>query len=105
MYNLRLTGDRLEAPEDVVRWLGAVQSQDYHPAKWSVAARTTGVDDAAMDRAYASGAILRTHVLRPTWHFVLPEDIRWMLELTAPRVHALDAVWSRGPGPFYRSGP
>ncbi|MGH3343068.1 MAG: DNA glycosylase AlkZ-like family protein [Carbonactinosporaceae bacterium] len=39
--------------------------------------------------------MLRTHVLRPTWHFVLPQDIRWMLELTAPRVHALNAYYYR----------
>ena len=74
-----------------MHWLGAVQSQDYGPAKWSVAERTGGVSDAAMDRAFADGTILRTHVLRPTWHFVLPADIRWMLALTAPRVQALHA--------------
>jgi hypothetical protein len=95
MHNLRLSGPPFEAPEDVVRWLGAVQSQDYGPAKWSVAERTGGVADAAMDRAFADGIILRTHVLRPTWHFVLPADIRWMLALTAPRVHALNAYYYR----------
>jgi hypothetical protein len=91
MHSLRLSGTPFEAPEEVVRWLGAVQSQDYGPAKWSIGQRTVGVGDAAMDRAFADGAILRTHVLRPTWHFVLPADIRWMLELTAPRVQALHA--------------
>ena len=95
LHNLRLSGAPLEAPEDVVGWLGAVQSQDFGPAKWSVAERTGGVGDAAIDRAFADGAILRTHVLRPTWHFVLPADIRWMLELTAPRVHALNAYYYR----------
>src|SRR6266545_2729285 len=95
MHNLRLSGAPFEAPEDVVRWLGAVQSQDYGPAKWSVAERASGVSDADMDRAFADGTILRTHVLRPTWHFVLPADIRWMLELTAPRVHALNAYQYR----------
>jgi Winged helix DNA-binding domain len=91
MHNLRLSGAAFDAPEEVVRWLCAVQSQDYGPAKWSVAERTRGVGDAAVDRAFGDGAILRTHVLRPTWHFVPPADIRWMLELTAPRVHALNA--------------
>ena len=51
--------------------------------------------DAAVDRAFAAGAILRTHVLRPTWHFVTPDDIRWMLQLTAPHVHALNAYQYR----------
>lgn len=95
LHSLRLEGARFGAPEDAVRWLGAVQSQDYGPAKWSVGERTAGAGDAAIDRAFAEGTILRTHVLRPTWHFVLPADIRWMLELTAPRVHALNAYYYR----------
>jgi hypothetical protein len=91
LRNLRLEGPPLASPAEVLGWLGAVQSQDYGPAKWSVAARTPGVGDAELDQAFADGTILRTHVLRPTWHFVPPADIRWMLELTAPRVHALNA--------------
>jgi hypothetical protein len=98
MQSLRLTGAPFETPQDVVRWLGAVQSQDYGPAKWSIGQRTVGVGDAALDQAFADGTILRTHVLRPTWHFVLPEDIRWMLELTAPRVHAMNAFYYRQAG-------
>ena len=46
-----------------------------------------GVTDADLDRAFDAGAFIRTHVLRPTWHFVAPEDLRWLLALTAPRVH------------------
>lgn len=95
MHNLRLSGPPFESPADVVQWLCAVQSQDYGPAKWSVAERTRSFTDAAMDKAFADGDILRTHVLRPTWHFVAPADIRWMLELTAPRVHALNAYMYR----------
>jgi hypothetical protein len=98
MRNQRLTGDRLASPGEVVGWLGAVQSQDFGPAKWSVGARTAGCDDADLDRAFADGAILRTHVLRPTWHFVQPADIRWLLQLTAPRVHALNAYYYRQQG-------
>ncbi|HVD13720.1 MAG TPA: winged helix DNA-binding domain-containing protein [Actinomycetota bacterium] len=95
MHTVRLSGPRFGAPEEVVGWLGAVQSQDYGPAKWSVGQRTAGVGDAELDRAFADGTILRTHVLRPTWHFVLPAEIRWMLELTGPRVHALNAYYYR----------
>jgi Winged helix DNA-binding domain len=108
LHNLRLEGDPLQAPEDVVGWLCAVQSQDFAPAKWSLAQRSGGVGDDAVDRAFADGAILRTHVLRPTWHFVAPADIRWLLELTAPRVHALNAYQYRQLGldqdTFQRSG-
>jgi hypothetical protein len=98
MRNLGLTGPGFDRPEDAVRWLGAVQSQDYGPAKWSVGMRTTSATDASLDRAYAEGTILRTHVLRPTWHFVLPEDIRWILRATAPRVHQLNAFIYRQQG-------
>lgn len=86
MHNLGLSGRSFDSPEDVVGWLCAVQSQDYGPAKWSIAQRCSEVDDASLDRAFADARFLRTHVLRPTWHFVLPADIRWMLELTGPRV-------------------
>ena len=76
-------------------WLGVVQAQDYAGAKWAVAQRTKGISDAAMDQALADGTILRTHIFRSTWHFVTPADIRWMLDLTAPRIHALSATYHR----------
>jgi hypothetical protein len=65
-----------------------VQSQDYGGAKWAVGQRLDGAADADLDRALAEGSILRTHVLRPTWHFVARDDLQWMLALTAPRVLA-----------------
>jgi hypothetical protein len=71
----------------VVGWLGAVQAQDYAGSRWALGSRLLNVTDHDIERAFDEGAILRTHVLRPTWHFVTPADIRWMLELTAPRVH------------------
>jgi deazaflavin-dependent oxidoreductase (nitroreductase family) len=95
MHGQHLWGPPLERLEDVVQWLGALQAQEFAVAKWSVAQRAAGVDAAAMDTAFADGAILRTHLLRPTWHFVLPADIRWILEVTAPRVHALNAYGHR----------
>lgn len=91
LANQRLTGDRLSDPSEVVRWLGAVQAQDYSGAKWALALRGRGFTDAALDRAFNDGRFLRTHVMRPTWHFVAPEDLRWLLQLTAPRVHAANA--------------
>ncbi|XXY51274.1 winged helix DNA-binding domain-containing protein [Sorangium sp. So ce269] len=95
LHNERLVGSPCERPEDVVRWLCAVQAQDYAGAKWAIAQRTTGVTDADLDRLFNDGKILRTHVLRPTWHLVMPEDIRWMLGLTAPRVNAANAYQYR----------
>lgn len=86
MRNSRLSGPRFRDPGDVVRWHLAMQAQDYGPAKWSIGQRTTGLADPDIDRALESGSIVRTHVLRPTWHFVAPEDARWLLALTGPRV-------------------
>src|SRR3712207_6107858 len=87
LHNLHLTGKGLTSAEDVVRSLGAVQAQEYPGAKWAVAERTSGVTDTALEQLFQTGGLLRTHVMRPTWHFVLPEDIRWLLQLTGPRVN------------------
>ena len=87
MANSGLTGHLFEAPEETVRRHGAMQAQDYGPAKWSIGQRTTNVVDPDLDRALATGSIVRTHALRPTWHFVASDDIRWLLSLTGPRVH------------------
>lgn len=89
LRNQRLVGTPLQTPEEVVGWLGAVQSQDYYGAKWAIAQRLASGEDAPIEAAFERGTILRTHVLRPTWHFVLPEDVRWLLALTAPRVRML----------------
>lgn len=80
---------------DVVKALGAVQSQDYQGAAWALAQRTADATAESIEAEFTSGAILRTHVLRPTWHFVDPADIRWMLALTAPRVKAAMASYNR----------
>ena len=78
-----------------MRALGAVQAQDFEGAKWAIAQRTTGATDEAIEREFDAGAILRTHVLRPTWHFVDPDDIRWMLALTGPHVARHMAPYNR----------
>lgn len=88
LRNERLTGETHATPEAAVQSLVAVQSQDFTGAKWAVGQRVQNACDADVEAAFARGAILRTHVLRPTWHFVAPADIRWLLALTAPRVHA-----------------
>ncbi len=70
----------------VVDWLTAAQAQDYYGAQWSLGQRMGSATEAAFEVAMTQGTILRTHVLRPTWHFVAPADIRWLLTLTGPRV-------------------
>ena len=93
--NQHLAGDRLDDPAAIVAWLGAVQAQDYTGAKWGLAQRGRGITDRAIDDAFDHGRILRTHMMRPTWHFVSPGDIRWIQSLTAPRVHAANGSMYR----------
>lgn len=86
LINHRLVEPEFKSPEEVVAWLGAMQSQDYTMAKWAVGRRLPGCTDRQVEEALNGGDIIRTHILRPTWHFVSKNDIRWMLQLTAPRV-------------------
>jgi len=91
-----LSRTRFRRPDEVVTWLGAVQAQEYGPAKWALGLRLhRTAADAEIEQAFNDGHILRTHVMRPTWHFVTQSDIRWLLELTAPRVHRVLSAYTR----------
>ena len=76
LANQRLSRSSCPTPKDVVSWLGAMQSQDYPGAKWAIGLRAD-VTDEEVERACNEGAIIRTHMLRQTWHFVARDDIRW----------------------------
>ncbi|HET9268346.1 MAG TPA: winged helix DNA-binding domain-containing protein [Vicinamibacterales bacterium] len=96
LANQRIEGPGHRRPADVVSWFGAVQAQEYEAAKWGLGLRMSdGVGESDVERALDEGRILRTHVLRPTWHFVTPADIRWMLALTGSRVQKRLAVYWR----------
>ena len=95
LANQRLTATTFTTAAEVVVWLVAVQAQEVAGAKAALGLRARGLDEAAVERAFAAGEILRTHVLRPTWHFVAPADIRWLLKLTAPRVHQVNGSMYR----------
>ena len=85
----------LSQPADVVAHLVAMQAQEFAMAKWAIGLRLPTVSEADVDQAFNSGQILRTHLLRPTWHFVTPLDIGWLLMLTAPRVKQVNAFMDR----------
>jgi len=93
--NQQLIGSTSRKPAQVVSWLCAMQAQDFPAAKWAIGLRAPGVQDGDVEQAFNDGQILRTHVLRPTWHFVAPEDIRWLLALSSPRIHAVNAYYYR----------
>jgi len=95
LLNQQIAQCAFTKPAEIVEYLGAMQAQDFSMAKWAIGMRVPGLHDADVEQAFNSGQILRTHVLRPTWHFVSPADIRWMIELTAPRVNAVSAYYYR----------
>jgi hypothetical protein len=82
-----LTNPRL-APAEVVAAFGAMQAQEYAMAKWAIGLRAPGTTDADIEQLVDTGAILRTHPLRFTHHFVAPADIRWLIALLGPRTIA-----------------
>jgi hypothetical protein len=95
LHNTGLSYSPFKSAADAVSYLGAVQAQDFAAAKWALGLRVKNSTDEDIEKAFNEGKILRTHLMRPTWHFVVPEDIRWMLELTAPRVKVLLAHYNR----------
>lgn len=94
----RLSSRTYPSAPAVVSGLLGIQAENYAQASWAVATRTPGMGVDELDALYDSGAILRTHVLRPTWHFVLPDDIRWLLEVTVPRIRLSLAQLQRSLG-------
>jgi len=94
MVNQGVVGGRFADPAALVGWMGCTQAQDFAMAKWGVGMRI-GKSEAVIDAAFNAGAILRTHVLRPTWHFVLPADIGWLLRLSAPRIRGFCVPYHR----------
>jgi hypothetical protein len=98
LQNQGLLGKPFARPAQVITRLLAMQSQDFGGAKWAIGQRLAALTEASVDAAFQRGDILRTHVLRPTWHFVTPADIRWLLELTAPRIKAGSAPYFRRHG-------
>ena len=89
LINQQIAGTKFKTVKEIVCWMGAMQAQDYNMAKWAVGIRLPGSTEKMIEEAVNSGEILRTHLLRPTWHFVSPDDINWMLDLTAPRLKVI----------------
>ncbi|GGA68698.1 hypothetical protein GCM10008015_06850 [Flavobacterium palustre] len=74
-----------DSPQDIVKHLGAVQAQDYAMAKWAIGSRC-GATEKEIEEAINAAKIIRTHILRPTWHFIAAEDIYWMLDISGPQI-------------------
>ncbi len=95
LINQQITQSNFKKPEEIVSFLGAIQAQEFSQAKWAIGLRLPHMTDADIEKAFNEGKIIRTHIFRPTWHFVSPKDIRWMLSVSAPRVKAVNAFMYR----------
>lgn len=95
LWSQQLASTKFSTTSEMVSWFAAVQAQEYGPTKWALGLRLPELTDQEIEADFAKGKILRTHLLRPTWHFVAAVDIRWLLKLTAPRVTAANAYMYR----------
>ena len=104
MKNIEITNQRLQnqqihaphatTPTELVAWMGAMQAQDYEMSKWAMGVRLPNQTEGILEAALNNGEVLRTHLLRPTWHLVAPKDIRWMLALSKPQIEKIVAGYN-----------
>jgi hypothetical protein len=91
LVHQRIARPRERTVADLVRWMGAVQAQDYLGSLWAVGSRMSGTTEAEVESAVADRTIVRTWPMRGTLHYVAASDVRWMLSLLTPRVIARSA--------------
>lgn len=84
LFSQHISGKRYTNVKDVVSWMGALQAQDLNSAKWAIGVRLENIHEPEVDEAINRGEIIRTHLMRPTWHIVSVEDYLPILKLTAP---------------------
>lgn len=95
LFNQQITATKFAEPEEIVAWFGAMQAQDYPSAKWAIGLRIPDAAEEKIEKAIEGGKILRTHLMRPTWHFVAGCDIRWLIALSAPQLKSTSAATFR----------
>jgi hypothetical protein len=87
-FNQQITVSKFKTAKEIVSWLGAIQAQDYNMAKWALGIRLQNSTEIVINNEIDSGSIIRTHLLRPTWHIVSSNDIYWIQELSAPQIRS-----------------
>lgn len=86
LISQKIINSNLKTPKEVVNYMGAMQAQDFNMSKWAIGIRIPASTEEKINSAINNGEIIRTHLLRPTWHFVSNDDIYWMLELSAQKI-------------------
>lgn len=90
LANQQLLSTAFTTHQDMVSYMGAMQAQDYTMSKWAIGIRQPSATDKSIEQKINDGDIIRTHILRPTWHLVAAKDIRWMMALTGPHVKTIN---------------
>lgn len=98
LQNQQIAGTKLKTAKELVGWMGAIQAQDYAMSKWAIGVRLPHFSHQSIESQIDKGEIIRTHILRPTWHLVSADDIYWMLDLTAPRLKGFAKSWNKSVG-------
>jgi len=87
-FNQQISVSKFKTAKEIASWMGAIQAQDYKMSKWAFGIRLPDSTESDINKEIDSGNIIRTHLLRPTWHFASSEDIYWILDLSAPQIKA-----------------
>ena len=93
LLNQQLVAPQFKEPEEVVRYMGAMQAQEYRMMRWAVAMRTSRPPAKKFKAAYDNGRIIRMHLMRGTWQLVSAEDYWAWLTLCAPKAIAVTKGW------------
>ncbi|MCB1167558.1 MAG: hypothetical protein KDK33_15475, partial [Leptospiraceae bacterium] len=59
MRNQALTNSQIQSPEDLLAWMGPMQSQDLTMSLWAIGCRITGISETDMLESLRKGSILR----------------------------------------------
>lgn len=86
LQHQQIAAGALQTVAETAAWMCAMQAQDYSMVKWAFGARLPGLTEKEIAASINAGEVIRTHLLRPTWHIVAAADVCWMLELTAPHI-------------------
>ena len=89
LINQQLSGSECMTAKDLIAHMGAIQAQDFNQVKWALGVRLPHLTEEQIESSFNQGEFFRTHLMRPTWHLVSPDDIYWMLELTAPQIKSI----------------
>ncbi|MGE5317466.1 MAG: winged helix DNA-binding domain-containing protein [Chloroflexota bacterium] len=88
LISQQISDQKFNSVKEIVSWMGAMQAQELNSVKWAIGVRLPGLTEKDVDDSVSKGEIIRTHLMRPTWHIVAAEDYLPILKLTEPLVRA-----------------